>query len=639
MEGVVSVFPSRKLQLQTTRSWDFMGFPENVVKNVSGYASDIIIGVIDTGIWPELPSFSDEGFSPPPKKWKGVCKGGTNFTCNNKIIGARAYSFKSARDNVGHGTHTASTAAGRIVPDASFYGLAKGSARGGTPFARIAVYKVCDDSGCAESDIMAAFDDAIADGVDLITISIGGPPKGYDRDVVAIGAFHAMEKGVLTVQSAGNDGNFPGAVGSTAPWILTVAASTTDRRIHDKVVLGDGKTFVGNSINSFRLKGENFPLIYGQDALTKSCRDPFFSGCGTNCLDSKLVKGKIVVCHEMKGVNEAFRAGALGFIAKTSRDDVSFIHPMPAIGLGNEEFDALRSYMRSTRAPVANILRSEATNDTNAPIVASFSSRGPNRLATRIPKPDITAPGVEILAGFSPLASVSHNPMDQRSVKYSVLSGTSMSCPHVAGAAAYLKSVHPDWSPAAIKSALMTTAHPMSPSKNPEGEFAYGSGHLNPLGAAHPGLLYEATKEDYIAFLCTFYKEDIIRLISGDKRVRCPNPNNFIDSNYPAMSTKFMKDKLITVNFPRTVTNVGRANSTYVAKVEYSGGSKLIKVEVEPKTLSFKSLKERKSFNVTVAAKGLSPQIPVSATLIWSDGVHSVRSPIVAYGDFVFMSN
>ena len=167
----------------------------------------------------------------------------------SKIIGARYYSVSvgetgSALDVEGHGTHTASTAAGNNVKGASFFGLGEGTARGGAPSSRIAAYRVCDPvSGCNSADILAAFDDAIADGVDVITISLGsGFALKFEEDTIAIGAFHAMKEGVLTVNSAGNDGPGAGSVSSVAPWMLSVAASSTDRQIVDKVVLGNGRT-------------------------------------------------------------------------------------------------------------------------------------------------------------------------------------------------------------------------------------------------------------------------------------------------------------------------------------------------------------------------------------------------------------
>nr|CAB3455947.1 unnamed protein product [Digitaria exilis] len=174
MDGIVSVFPSRTHKLLTTRSWDFLGLPQTPTEELL-LQGEVIIGMLDTGIWPDSPSFSDDGFGPPPSRWKGVCQ---NFTCNNKIIGARAYNqgrsstSLSPLDDDGHGSHTASTAAGREVANANFGGLAVGTARGAVPGARLAIYKVCWEE-CADADILAAFDDAIADGVDVISISLG----------------------------------------------------------------------------------------------------------------------------------------------------------------------------------------------------------------------------------------------------------------------------------------------------------------------------------------------------------------------------------------------------------------------------------------------------------------------------------
>ncbi|XP_024632848.1 subtilisin-like protease SBT4.13 [Medicago truncatula] len=184
---------------------------------------------------------SMNGLGPIPKKWRGVCAGGGNFSCNNKIIGARFYGdeYVSARDGSGHGTHVASTTGGIEVKDVSFYGLAKGTARGGVPSSRIATYKICrGNSTCSGDVILAAFDDAIADGVDIITISIcDGYAVDFLKDPIVIGSFHAMEKGILTTQSAGNFGPTPSSVCSGAPWLVTVAATSIDRQFIDKIVL------------------------------------------------------------------------------------------------------------------------------------------------------------------------------------------------------------------------------------------------------------------------------------------------------------------------------------------------------------------------------------------------------------------
>ncbi|KAL4385199.1 hypothetical protein GQ457_15G028670 [Hibiscus cannabinus] len=637
-KGVVSVFPNKVYHLQTTRSWDFMGFNQTAKRNATA-ESNVIIGVIDTGIWPESDSFSDEGFSPPPKKWKGICNGGKNFTCNkiqylsySKLIGARVYVTDSARDTEGHGSHTASTAAGNHVRNANFYGLAEGTARGGVPSARIAAYKVCDDEGCTYDSILAAFDDAIADGVDVLTVSLGADMTSeFYFDPVAIGAFHAAEKGILVVQSAGNSGAYGlQSVTSVAPWILSVAASTTDRFLIDKVVLGNGKTLTGFSVNSFNLNRTKVPLVYGMQAST-SCNESSARACLTDCLDKTLVKNKIVVCDKIDGLAEALDAGALGSITLTSYHNISFVVPLPASALSNDDYKSLLSYLNSTKQAEAELLKTESIEDSSAPLVAEFSSRGPNNLVADILKPDISAPGVDILAAYSPVASPSDIGKDRRQVKYNILSGTSMSCPHVAAVAAYVKTFHPHWSLSALKSALITTASPMDPSKNPDAEFAYGSGHVNPVKAINPGLVYDNVEGDNARFLCSIgYTEHDIKLISGtniscSKSSRKALPRDF---NYPTLTTLVKDGDSFTVKFHRTVTNVGVATSTYNATISSNSN---LDVGVIPRILSFKTLGENKSYIVTVKGKALGEKSMASASLTWSDGIHNVRSPIVVH--------
>lgn len=250
---------------------------------------------MDTRIWPEAESFKDEGFGLPPKKWKGVCEGGKNFTCNKKIVGARYYLTDSARDFQGHGTHCASIVARSPVKDASFYRLANGIAKGGVLAARIAAYKVCDlGFGCSSDGILAAFDDAIADVVDIISISLNGffhsEPYFY-IDRIAIGALRAMKKGILTSQSARTIFNSykVGSVSSVAPWIFTVATSTTYRRI-DSTVLANRKKLVGHSTNTFTLNGTNFPLIYGKDASRSNCFQMLARVPQATILQSEVIK-------------------------------------------------------------------------------------------------------------------------------------------------------------------------------------------------------------------------------------------------------------------------------------------------------------------------------------------------------------
>ncbi|GLU07341.1 hypothetical protein SLE2022_243030 [Rubroshorea leprosula] len=259
---ILGVFPDNIRKIQTTRTPHFLGLDTSKafygLMNESDYGSDVIIGLLDSGIWPEHPSFNDDDMESVPARWKGECQEGKQFpktTCNKKLIGARYFSagyersisqgiknddFKSARDPIGHGTHTASTAAGCAVKNASCLGFASGQAKGIAPKARIAVYKVCWFEGCLDSDILAGFDSAVKDGVDILSVSLGSiGPSPYWDDVLAIGAFGAMERGVLVSASAGNFGPESESVTNIAPWLTTVGASTIDRTFAADLSLGD----------------------------------------------------------------------------------------------------------------------------------------------------------------------------------------------------------------------------------------------------------------------------------------------------------------------------------------------------------------------------------------------------------------
>ncbi|KDP25528.1 hypothetical protein JCGZ_20684 [Jatropha curcas] len=645
MEGVISVIPNPILKLHTTRSWDFMGFSSSKIG--PSQEADVIIGLLDTGIWPESESFNDEGMKAPPAKWKGKCIG-ANFTCNKKIIGARWYNgkksydvtdIKSPRDTEGHGTHTSATAAGREVQGASYSGLAEGLARGGVPNARIAVYKVCWSNGCDGADILAAFDDAIADGVDILSVSLGPDfPSPYFEDAVAIGSYHAMRNGILTSNSAGNSGPDPKSVTNVAPWTLTVAASTIDRKFVTKVVLGNGQVLNGLSINDFDLNGTSYPLIWGGDAANYSAgvNPNIAKHCPRRgAMNSYRVAGKIVLCEGQTTGSSILVASGIGTIMTSNEDDfnVAVNYPLPATVVSKEQGVEILNYIKSTRKPTATILVGETWKDTTAPSVASFSSRGPNELCPDILKPDITAPGVDILAAWSPVAAPSDYVKDSRSKKFNVISGTSMSCPHASGAAAYLKAANPDWSPAAIKSALMTTAYIMDPTKHEEVlEFGYGSGHMNPLQAVDPGLVYDASEADYIKFLCKQgYNTTTLRLITRENSTVCKSSKlgRAWDLNYPSFALAVEDRQPIQGVFTRTVTNVGSPNSTYTVSVYMP--HPVVKVTVKPSTLSFSAVGEKKTFRVTVRGPKIAQLPIISGAISWKDGVHVVRSPVVVY--------
>ncbi|BAT85982.1 hypothetical protein VIGAN_04359000 [Vigna angularis var. angularis] len=637
-ERVVAVFPNQKKQLHTTRSWDFIGFPLNVDR--ANTESDVIIGVLDSGIWPESKSFSDEGFGPPPSKWKGTCQSSKNFTCNNKIIGAKIYKAdgfftdddpKSPLDVDGHGTHTASTAAGNPVSQASMLGLAQGTARGGAIKARIAVYKVCWlDEGCSDADILAAFDDAIADGVDIISVSLGGfSDENYFRDGIGIGAFHAVRKGVLTVTSAGNNGPKYSSLSNFLPWSITVAATTIDRKFVTKVGLGNNITYEGTSINTFDLKGELYPIIYGGDAPSKGSDSSSSRFCFSGSLDKKLVEGKIVLCDSRSIATGPFNAGSVGaLIQGQSSRDLPPSLPLPGSYLELKDGASVLDYINSTRTPTATIFKTDVTDDTIAPVVASFSSRGPNIVTPEVLKPDLVAPGVAILASWSPVSPPSDVDGDNRTLNFNIISGTSMSCPHVSGAAAYVKSFHPTWSPAAIRSALMTTAKQLSPKINLYAELSYGAGQIDPSKAVCPGLVYDAGEIDYVRFLCgQGYSSRNLQLITGDNS-SCSEASSARDLNYPsfALFSPISKSNGVSGSFNRTVTNVGSATSTYKAKVIGPAG---LKIEANPSVLSFSSLNQKLSFVLTI--EGTMKEPIESASLTWDDGEFQVRSPIVVF--------
>ncbi|WOG91390.1 hypothetical protein DCAR_0310639 [Daucus carota subsp. sativus] len=635
MESVVSVFPNTVVPLHTTRSWNFLRFPES--HPVADKEGDIIIGMLDTGIWPESKSFIDTGYGPPPAKWKGICQTGNNFTCNNKVIGARFYDADNSSDpeyDIIHGSHTASTAAGELVYDTSYHGIAAGDVRGAVPNARIAVYKVCWTNGCASADILAAFDDAIADGVDLLSVSFGSVfPIPYHEEPISIGSFHAMKNGILTSCSAGDNGPYRREIANYFPWALTVGASTIDRLFVTKVVLGNGQQILGNSLNSFYLGTTTFPLVYSGDAGNVTFGVDFNIArlCIPGTLNTNITKGGILLCDKAVDGEIVTASGAVGMIAPAYNDFISYAFAVPAVIISPDDYESIIEYTRTAHSPTATIFTTVSEVDVMAPTVADFSGRGPNPISPNILKPDLTAPGVNIFAAWSPLAFPSVDANDPRQEDYYIVSGTSMSCPHATGAAAYVKSFHPSWSPAAIKSALMTTATIVDPRKNEDGEFAYGSGQINPIEAVDPGLIFNASEADFVNFLCAEgYNSTLVGLISGDSST-CPGTlGKATDLNYPSFALSLLDGEQIDVTYPRTVTNVGSPNSTYFAWVTMPPEFTVV---VEPSTLTFGEVGDTKSFTVRITGSPLY-QVPlVSGSIQWTDGTHNVRTPIALFNN------
>ncbi|KAF7829089.1 subtilisin-like protease SBT3.5 isoform X2 [Senna tora] len=656
MPGVVSVFPNSKRILHTTHSWDFMGLPDDKTMDSLGYPTrnqaNVIVGFIDTGIWPESPSFDDTGMPPVPSGWKGQCQTGEAFNascCNRKVIGARYYmsgyeaeegsekklSFRSPRDSSGHGSHTASIAAGRYVSNMNYKGLGAGEARGGAPMARIAVYKTCWDSGCYDVDLLAAFDDAIRDGVHILSVSVGpeAPEGDYFSDAISVGSFHAASRGVLVVASSGNNGN-PGSATNLAPWLITVAASSTDRDFISEIRLGNRANIKGESLSLLEMKASR-SIISASEAFAGYFTPYQSSYCLDSSLNETKSKGKVLVCRHAEISTESKlakskvvkQAGGVGMILIDELGlDVAAPFVIPSAIVGSRTGERILSYVNSTRQPMSRIFRAKTVLGTQpAPRVAAFSSKGPNALTPEILKPDVTAPGLNILAAWSPAAG---NKM------YNILSGTSMSCPHVTGIATLVKAVHPSWSPSAIKSAIMTTATTLDkhnrqmiadPEKRRANAFDYGSGFVNPSRVLDPGLIYDSKPEDYVAFLCSQnYDDRSLRLVTRDNST-CERHRAFktaTDLNYPSITVPDLKDKF---SVTRTVTNVGRARSVYKALVSSPAG---VNVSVVPNQLNFSRVGQK--INFTLHFKVVAPSEGYTfGFLSWRNRISQVTSPLV----------
>ncbi|GLT51882.1 hypothetical protein SLA2020_252570 [Shorea laevis] len=647
-EEVVGVIRNRYHKLDTTKSWDFIGLPLTAKRHHKA-EHDLVVGLLDTGITPDSESFKDDCFGPPPSKWKGICGRYANFSgCNNKIVGARYFKLDGNPDPAdilspidvdGHGTHTSSTLAGNEVPNANLYGLAKGTARGAVPSARVAMYKVCwVSTGCSDMDILAALDAAIHDGVDVISISISGGYEEYASDPVSVGAFHALKKGIITVASGGNNGPSFGTVNNHAPWLFTVAASGIDRGFRSTVELGNGKKVAGVGVDTFKPKEKFYPITSGVDAALNSESKENARFCIEDSLDPAKVKGKIVHCILAEWGTDSVVKG-MGGIGTTLESgeflDVAQIFMAPATMVNVSDGQEIEDYINSTRSPSAVIYQSRAVR-VPAPFVASFSARGPNPGSSHILKPDIAAPGVDILAAYTLLKSLTGLEGDTQYSKFTLKSGTSMACPHVAGVAAYVKSFHPNWTAAAIKSAIMTTAKPMSQRVNNEAEFAYGAGQLNPSGATNPGLIYDMDEMSYIQFLChEGYNGSSIAALVGSESINCSSllPAFGYDAlNYPSMQLNLKSGQQETVGvFQRCVTNVGPSPAMYNATIKAPKG---VQITVNPTSLFFSHALQKQSFKVVVKAKPIATSTftLLSGSLVWRSTHHTVRSPIVVYG-------
>ncbi|XP_027093406.2 subtilisin-like protease SBT3 [Coffea arabica] len=658
LPGFLSAYKDKVGTLDTTYTYKFLQLNHaDGLWPASDFGNDVIVGVIDTGVWPESPSYRDGGMPKVPSRWKGRCAGGdsedfNSSLCNKKLIGVR-YFYQgilaanggngeqnkfTARDGKGHGTHISSIIAGNYVKQASFFGYGTGTARGIAPKARLAIYKVSwEEQDPYESDVVAGIDQALADGVDIISLSLGFSGASLYEDPVAIASFSAMQQNVFVSCSAGNDGEFGiGSLHNGIPWSLTVAASSTDRRFCGTLCLGNGVNLNGWTLFPARAVIKDSPLIYNKS----------ISACFPVELLDKL-SGGIVICNvskfsaflaQMSSVSKS-RVKAAIFVSSDPQifEEASFEYP--GVVISPSDAAQVIKYALTSYQPSASIqFQKTCLHSKRAPGVASYSSRGPAPSFPQILKPDLMAPGTQVLAAWNPtkpVASIGFN--IQLSSDFNLASGTSMACPHVSGVAALLKGAHPEWSPAAIRSAMVTTANPLDNTGNPIQDIGFnntiatplsmGAGEVSPNSALNPGLIYNATTEDYINLLCsTNYTWKQIKIITRSN-YSCSNASS--DMNYPSFIALYNNTtkNVLKQRFQRTVTNVGNGAAIYKAQVTAPKGSA---VTVYPEILVFGKKYEEQSYVLTIQYNANQNKTITFGSIVWVevDGKHIVRSPI-----------
>ena len=677
---VVSVVPSEVRQVETTRTTEFLGLtaPGGVFSMLDAQSRSVkgegvIIGVLDTGIWPESPAFGEKigangrpvpyhqpgtsVYGPPPARWVGICQAGEGFTaamCSNKLIGARFYNadfaasgairatleYLSPRDGAtsGHGSHTASTSGGNdLVPQVSTVnGVTTGFMSGVAPRARIAAYKVCwtatvaTQTGCYSGDMLAAIDAAVSDGVDVINFSISGTQLNF-LDPIEVAFLNASNAGVFVSASAGNAG--PGnTVAHMSPWLITVGNSTHDRSQGGSTTLGNGAVYTGSSTNF--IAAPTAALVLGSAIPAAGQTTAAANTCAPNSLDTLLAAGKIVVCDRGTSSQalrlaisaEVARAGGVGAII-TNPDATAPVndpHTLPTIQLANASRTAVRDYA-ATAGATATVGFSINLPGVVAPVMANGSSRGPNLANGNILKPDITGPGTSIIATNRPSLSAA----DRNAVVAGTLtppwtagslSGTSMSSPHVAGSAALLRQMFPTWTPAAIKSALTTANTPVRLSNNTidANRWGYGAGHLHPNGAIVPSLVYDAGSADYGRFLCGLG----LAVPAGMGSCATLGSIKPWDLNLSSLTAAgVVAPRTLT----RTVTNVGASTATFVSSSSLPGWDVL----VTPASLTL-APGARASFTARLTRINATAGAWTFGSLGWSDGVRTITSPLSA---------
>jgi hypothetical protein len=663
VKGVRSVTRDSLLRMHTASTPGFVGLAgtDGVWNKTGAKGDNIVIGVIDSGVWPENNSFAemvDANGKPDhagttsaysaPANWSGTCVTGTQFTvanCNNKLIGARYYNaawggdagitsyfpyeYLSPRDWGGHGTHTSSTAGGNAGVTVTGPAAGMGTISGMAPRARIAMYKVCWSTtelggGCFASDSMAGIEQSIADGVDVINFSIGGSQSTFLHPT-EFAFLEAAASGVFVAASAGNDGPDASTVEHPSPWITTVAAGTHNRSGTGSVTI-NGNTFNGASFAT----AVSAPIIKAADAAVAGANADMVRFCyaavdngGVAVLDSAKVAGKVVLCERgatatvaaNARVNKSLavsEAGGVGMVlvniaANSTNADV---HSVPTVHLDVSQHDAV--FAASAGGPTASIAQSTLVANLPAPLLASFSSRGPTLAAGgNLLKPDIVAPGQDVLAAVAP--------PDHGGRMFDLNSGTSMASPHIAGIAAVYKQIYPSWSPMMIKSALMTTAYDVldGPASNTTVAFGQGAGHVNAKAALDPGLVFDSDVIDWLGFLC-----GVGEAIYDCAAYNIPvlDPSNL---NVPSIALGGLAGSQTVT---RRVTNVSNATATYAPKLE---GMKGVVVAMVPSKLTIAPGETKVvSFNFKRGSADL--QVYSTGRLTLTDGKHNVRIAVVA---------
>lgn len=698
---IAAVWADYAVDVDTNDTSDFLGLNDRreglrAALGVTG--EDVIIGVLDTGAIQEHPSFSDTGnllvpdfcaepansfetfacdaierandrvvYGEPPARWNGICQAGEAWTeddCNNKMIGARWYvdgflagrgsvvegEFLSPRDSSGHGSHTAGTAGGNEVT-ATLNGTPVGQLSGMAPRARLAIYKVCwlspgaTNFSCFFSDSAAATDAAVADGVDVLNFSVGTAASFTDQQDLAF--FDASNAGVFIARSGGNDGPGFATTNAGEPWVTTVAASTTDGvRFANGAGINSPASVEG--IYEFVEGAITRPLADSGDVTADLGAASPIEACTP--LDNDLT-GKIALiargtCGFVAKIENAANAGASAVLLYT--DDrpkvimggtpTPLSQSIPGVMIDNEP--GLLLFAEIEGGSTVNASLNDATF-TELPrtgnIMASFSSRGPYLVEEDWVKPDITAPGVSILAPYT-----TEPANGGAGALYDYLSGTSMSGPHIAGIGALLRQAHPDWSPAQIKSAIMTTARQdvvKEDGATPADPFDYGAGHVDPNKAVRPGLTYNAGELDYLVASCG---TETPLLTPGD----CALVESFgfstspADLNLPSIGIGGLPGSQTVT---RTVTAVGEPDTrrgrsgegrdngsdakTYRAVIDAPEG---FNVSVTPSEITL-AQGESASYALTITNDTAIPNVWEFGSLTWEGqqgNLNDVRSPI-----------